>query len=55
MAAPHSKQPNPHEPALGRFLRALARPIGKGYVQLRTGQILREETAERWRAEGRTR
>lgn len=38
------KNPNPHESSLGSFLRALERPVSRGYVLLRNGQIVREDT-----------
>jgi hypothetical protein len=47
------KRPNPKTAPLGKFLRALARPTGRGYVQTRSGQLVREDTWERWQAEGR--
>lgn len=33
---------SPHEVSLGKFLRALAVPVSKGYVMLRNGQIVKE-------------
>lgn len=35
------KNPNPHEVSLAKFFRSLERHVGKGYVQLSTGQIIR--------------
>lgn len=49
------KKPNPHEPSLGKFLRALSRPVRRGYVYLNNGQIIREDTRRRWQKEGRMR
>lgn len=43
------KRPNPHEPTLTKFLRSLSRPVSKGYVRLRNGQILRQETFDYWK------
>ena len=50
---PQTKIPNPRSAPLGKFLRMRERHVRAGYVQLRTGQIVREETAEWWKAEGR--
>lgn len=44
---------NPHEARLGKFLRAIARPVRVGYVYLRNGQIVRRDTFERWKAQGK--
>lgn len=42
---------NPHEVSLGKHLRALARPVRAGYVRLNNGQIVRDDTRERWQRE----
>lgn len=49
-ALPRTK--NPHEPSLGKFLRARAVPVRKGYIGMGNGQIIRPETLERWKAQG---
>lgn len=49
------RKPNPCDAPLGRFLRATARPISAGYVQLRNGQIVREDTFERMKREAAAR
>jgi hypothetical protein len=35
------KKPNPREVSLAKFFRGLERHVGKGYLQLPNGQILR--------------
>ena len=47
------KNPNPKSVSLAKFLRARSRPVSKGYYGLRNGQIIREDTLERWQREGR--
>jgi hypothetical protein len=44
---------NPHERPLGKFLRGRERHVSDGYQKLRNGQILRDDTVERWRKEDR--
>ena len=38
------KNPNPRTVSLRKMYQALSRPVSKGYVYLKTGQILRQET-----------
>jgi len=40
------KNPNPHEPTLRKFQAGRAVHVGKGYVGLRNGQIIRVDTIE---------
>jgi len=47
------KNPNPKSSPPSKFLRSLERPVGKGYVSLRNGMILREDTYKRWTGEVR--
>lgn len=49
------KNPNPHEVSLAKFLGARAAHVTTGYLGLRTGQIVRQDTWDRWVAEGRVR
>lgn len=49
------KKPNPHEVSLSKFLRSISRRVGRGYVYLNNGQIIREDTRQRWQKEGRIR
>lgn len=49
------KNPNPHEVSLTKFLHARASHVTTGYLGLRTGQIVRQGTWDRWVAEGRVR
>lgn len=49
------KNPNPKSASLSKFLLALSRPVSKGYYGLRNGQIIREDTLQRWQREGRVR
>lgn len=49
------KKPNPHEVSLAKFLHALSSPVRRGYVYLNNGQIIREDTRQRWQMEGRIR
>jgi len=46
------RNPNPHEPSLGAFLRSLQSHVNDGYVLLKNGQTLREDTWERWQVQG---
>lgn len=43
------ERPNPHEAPLRKFLFALSRPVSDGYLRLRNGQIVREDTYEHWK------
>lgn len=45
------KKPNPHEPPLGKFLRSLESHVSLGYVGLRNGQIIRQDTRDRMELE----
>lgn len=49
------RNPNPKSVSLSKFLAVRARPVSRGYVGLRNGQIIREDTLQRWQAEGRIR
>lgn len=42
------KSPNPKSSPLGKFLRSLESHVSLGYVSLRNGQLIREDTWERW-------
>lgn len=44
------KNDNPRSPSLGKFLRSLQSPVSAGYFDLRSGQIIRRDTMERWEA-----
>lgn len=47
--------PNPKSVSLAKYLAARAKPVTDGYVGLRNGQIIRNDTLKRWIDEGRVR
>lgn len=49
------RNPNPKSVSLSKFMLARSRPVSKGYYRLRNGQIIREDTLQRWQQEGRAR